>query len=192
MTVAFPASAPTPANRVADRPLPSSVLALVAALRQLLELVEGMTDEQYTRRPKTAGGSIGGHVRHNLDHVSALLVGLPTGAIDYDRRERGTPVETDRRLAAAALEELERRLADARWGGPAERLRVTALVSPDLPPIRLETSWEREVAFVLSHTIHHNALIGLLAALVDAPVPPGFGYAPSTLAYQRGLPPAGG
>lgn len=192
MTVAFSASAPTPANRAADRPLPSSVLALVAALRQLLELVEGMTDEQYTRRPKTAGGSIGGHVRHNLDHVSALLVGLPTGTIDYDRRERGTPVETDRRLAAAALGELERRLTDARWGDPAEPLRVTTLVSPDLPPIRLETSWEREVTFVLSHTIHHNALIGLLAALVDAPVPPGFGYAPSTLAYQRGLPPAGG
>jgi uncharacterized damage-inducible protein DinB len=38
----------------------------------------------------------------------------------------------------------------------------------------------RELAFVLNHTIHHQAMIGLLASLHGCDVPDGFGYAPST------------
>ena len=43
----------------------------------------------------------------------------------------------------------------------------------------------RELGFVLSHTVHHNALIAVIAAAVGAAVPPGFGYAPATVAHHR-------
>lgn len=163
--------------------------ALAAALGQAHDLIAGLTDEQYTRRP---GGplpsSIGGHVRHNLDHVAAALAGLPGGAVDYDRRERGTAVETDRRAAMAVARRLEHALARVDWCELPGAVRLTVLPSPNRPAVELLTTPDRELAFVLSHTIHHNALIAVIAAAVGAAVPPGFGYAPATVAYQRGRP----
>jgi uncharacterized damage-inducible protein DinB len=163
--------------------------ALTAALRQVHDLLDGMTDEQYGRRPGGAlASSIGGHVRHNLDHVAGLLTGLPGGAVDYDRRERGTVIETDRLAAMATTRRLQHDLARVDWDGLPGAVRLTVLPFPDRPPVELLTTPDRELAFVLSHTIHHNALIAVIAAAVGAAVPPGFGYAPATVAYQRGRP----
>ena len=40
--------------------------------------------------------TIGGHVRHNLDHFLCLEQGLKSGSVDYDARERDEFLETDR------------------------------------------------------------------------------------------------
>ncbi len=162
------------------------VAALAATLRQLADLIRDLTDEQYARAPGGAlPSSIGGHVRHNLDHVAALLAALPGGALDYDRRARGTAVETDRRAGLAEVRRLEQALDGARAGALPESMCLTLLAAPDRPPVTVTTSPERELAFVLSHTIHHNALIAVLVAAVGATVPPGLGYAPATIAHQR-------
>jgi len=58
-----------------------------------------------------------------------------------------------------------------------------AMVSSCLPPTEVETTAGRELAFVLSHTIHHNALIDVMARTLGVPVPDRFGYAPSTIAH---------
>ena len=55
--------------------------------------------------------------------------------------------------------------------------------SADLPPLEADTTFVREVVFVLSHTVHHNALIGVMAKTLGVPLPPYFGYAPSTIAH---------
>lgn len=167
------------------------VAALAAALRQTADLLDSLTDEQYAHKPGGAlPSSIGGHVRHNLDHVASLLAGLPDGALDYDLRERGTAVESDRRAALAAVHRLERDLLRFPWGDAPAAVRLVLLAAPDRPPVEVATTPARELAFVLSHTVHHNALIAVLAAAVGAAVPAGFGYAPATVAYQnrRALP----
>lgn len=182
----------TPARRrAAGGPAPPAdhlVVALSATLIQLADLVEGLTDEQYARRPGGAlGGGVGGHVRHNLDHVGALLAGLAAGRLDYDRRERGTPVETDRGAALAMIRRLVAVLGGLPRAGRNDPLRLTALVSPDLPPVEVWTTAGRELGFVLSHTVHHNALIAVIADAVGAAVPDGFGYAPATVAHRRAV-----
>jgi hypothetical protein len=153
-------------------------------LRQLSDLLGAMTDEQYTRKPVgVVPSSIGGHVRHCLDHVEALLAGVECGALDYDRRRRGTDIETCRLAAIEALRRQEREVR-VLAGRPLETLLwLTALVCSHRPAIEVRTSLGRELAFVLSHTIHHNALIGVMAKLLDVPVPERFGYAPSTIAH---------
>ena len=165
---------------------PAPLRPLVGLLHQLFDLVETLTDEEYTRKPVGAvESSIGGHVRHNLDHVAVLLRDLPTGRVCYDRRDRGTDVECDRVAALDAILRLERALLTFAWGDVPPLVVLSALVAPDLPPVLVLTSAERELAFVVSHTIHHNALVRVMGKSIGADVPADFGYAPSTVAHRK-------
>jgi uncharacterized damage-inducible protein DinB len=162
------------------------VAALAATLRQLADLLRDLTDEQYATKPGGAlASSIGGHVRHSLDHVATLLTALPGGALDYDRRARGTAVETDRRAGLAEVRRLEHALDDIDRQRLPAVLKLTLLPAPDRAPVCVSSTPERELAFVLSHAIHHNALVAVLLAAVGGTAPAGFGYAPATIAHQR-------
>jgi len=57
---------------------------------------------------------------------------------------------------------------------------VTSLVTPAGESVTGWSTFGRELAFVNSHTIHHHALIAVLFALADVPVPDSLGLAPST------------
>jgi uncharacterized damage-inducible protein DinB len=166
--------------------LPAAVLPLVGVLRQLMQLLEALTDAQFVQKPVgVVPSSVGGHVRHNLDHIEALLNGLDNGTVDYDARQRDTEVERSRRSAVDALRWLEFRFLATEWPQPDQPLALSVLLAPDIPPVEVETTLGRELAFVLSHTIHHNALIGVMAKLFGIPLPENFGYAPSTIAHQQ-------
>ncbi len=163
-----------------------AVQPLVALLRQLGDLLETLTDEEYTRKPVgVVESSIGGHVRHNLDHIQALLRGLASGRICYDHRERDTDIENDRIAAMDALLQLERDLLAFPWHKASQPIILSSLVAPEIPPIMGVTSVDRELAFVVSHTIHHNALIRVMVKLLGANVPADFGYAPSTISHRK-------
>lgn len=157
---------------------------LIAVLRQLEEVIENLSDEQYRRKPVgIVSSSIGGHVRHCLDHVDALLRAIDSGELNYDHRERGTDVETNPLAARELIQRQERQLL-ALWPDVVEQpLRMQTLLHPALPPLEVETSVGRELSFVLSHTVHHNALVDVMARTLGVPVPEKFGYAPSTLAH---------
>jgi uncharacterized damage-inducible protein DinB len=184
-----PTRDPDLARRGGCRPEPPAVRPLVGLLHQLFDLVETLSDEEYTRKPVgVVESSIGGHVRHNLDHLEALLRGLPDGEVCYDHRDRGTDVERDRVAAMGAMLRLERELTAFSWSDVPHLLKLSVLVAPDLPPTVTVTSLDRELAFVVSHTIHHNALIAVMAKLLGAGFPAEFGYAPSTVAHKRSRP----
>lgn len=124
-------------------------------------------------------GSIGAQVRHTLDHVSAFLAARAASPLSYDRRERGTAVEVD---PSAALRQLLRlKAALQELGADAdEPLEVASTVSRDSEPVVGWSTRARELAFVVSHTIHHQAIIALLLVLQGLQPPAGFGVAPST------------
>jgi uncharacterized damage-inducible protein DinB len=44
----------------------------------------------------------------------------------------------------------------------------------------MRTTRRRELAFVISHTVHHQALIAVLVALAGGEIPEAFGLAPTT------------
>lgn len=157
------------------------VAALVQSLRELEGVVASLSDAQYVRA-EAGASSIGAHVRHTLDHVSALRGAVEGGVLDYDCRERGTAVERDRASAGAALSEL----CDWLLRGvrpPATPLRLRAMVTGSGPVVESQTTLGRELLYVQSHTIHHNAIVAMLARAGGAELPAGFGYAPATLAY---------
>jgi uncharacterized damage-inducible protein DinB len=160
---------------------------LIRVLRELAEFVASLSDAQYTGPTNgSQSSSIGSHVRHSLDHVTALLAGANGGAVDYDQRRRGTDVETSRRKAFDRIAELEAELTCIGEDALDKPLVVVGLMTADGPPIRTRSSIARELLFVLSHTIHHNAMIATAAKKLGASVPPRFGYAPATIAFLDG------
>jgi uncharacterized damage-inducible protein DinB len=168
----------------ADRQLPAAILPIVAVLRQLADVIRAMTDEQYRRKPVgVVSSNVGGHVRHCLDHVEAVLAGQEEGELSYDHRQRGTDVETNREVALDVIRRLERQLLAFPPHAESRPLRLSVMVSSGLPPTEVQTTVGRELAFVLSHTVHHNALIDVMARTLGVPVPDRFGYAPSTIAH---------
>lgn len=165
---------------------PTEVRILIALLQQLHELVHSLTPEEFTQSPVgTVESSIGGHIRHILDHVASLLSGLHTGSFSYDQRERNTTVETERVVASAKILHLENALIAFPWATAQPVLNLTMLISPNEPPVILDTTIVRELAFVISHTVHHNAIIRVMLATLGRIPPPDFGYAPSTIVYMR-------
>lgn len=157
---------------------------LVELLHELCEVLGRLSDEQYVQRPVgVIESSIGGHVRHCLDHVRSLLAALGSGHLDYDRRERGTPVESSREVAIAQIESLAESLARADVAALARPLRVSVTMSSAGPPFEVRSTVGRELAYVLSHTIHHNAIVNAMVRTLGGWLPERFGYAPATLKY---------
>ena len=65
------------------------VMVLSGLLEQLREVVTALPTSQYRARPAArVSGSIGEHVRHCLDHVSALVVAMYGDELTYDRRSK--------------------------------------------------------------------------------------------------------
>jgi hypothetical protein len=148
------------------------------------DVIRAMTDDQYRMKPVgVVSSNVGGHVRHCLDHVDALLAGIEQGEVDYDRRRRGTAIETSRQAALDTIGRLEKQLLALPPCSERRSLRLRAMVSSGLPSVELDTTVGRELAFVLSHTVHHNALIAVIAKTLGVYVPERFGYAPSTIAH---------
>lgn len=155
--------------------------ALDRLLSELASIVGELPAEVYSSRfAAPHSGSIGEHVRHCLDHVSSLLLAGNSQVLSYDHRQRGTATEVDPREAVREM----RRLQDALecWAARSleEPIRVACLVSAGTEAVVGWSTLARELAFVVSHTIHHQAMIGLLLANCGYAVPNRFGHAPST------------
>ena len=183
----------TAASRAPHGPFESPVVAPVTALVRLLdelrEVVERIPDAVFARTPAgRPSGSPGAHVRHCLDHVAAFLDGAPTGTISYDRRHRGTAIETDRAAALAHIVTLTTAVLDLdpRLLSLPVRLEVTLDVRGT--PAVVQSTVARELVFVVNHTVHHNATMGLLLSEIATELPRRFGVAPSTPTTGIGVP----
>jgi len=149
-------------------------------------LLQTLDAERYTQpEPAVASSGIGNHVRHVLDFYDRFFASLETGRLDYDARERDERIESDPAFAAATID----RLIEGLQG--IESLELAKLhVKSDAPAdVRgsdvpwSRSSIERELQFLMSHTVHHYALIGAIMRLGGREPEHGFGVAPSTLRY---------
>lgn len=152
-------------------------------LRQLIFLVEGLTDEQYINRiPVLSKASIGQHTRHIIEFFLELEKGYHSGIVNYDARKRDDVLETQRSSAAHTL-----RAITARVEQPDKSL----LLSNGYAPVNtsasiLSTSYLRELLYAIEHTVHHMALLRIGVNIVsDIELPENFGVAASTIKYRN-------
>jgi len=171
----------------APSPTPNPFATLVLTLRQLTGVLRAVTNEQYVRKPVgVIASSLGGHVRHCLDHVETLLAGVAIGALNYDRRQRGTSVETSRIAALQAIRRLEQLATGFDDSVLMRPVRVITMLDADGATLAGQSSVARELAFVISHTIHHGALIDAMCRMLGVTLPERIGIAPATMAFLRG------
>ena len=158
------------------------VLAL--ALDDLARAVNGLSSAAFTRRDRATSGSIGAHVRHCVDHVEALERAVASGVCCYDDRVRGTSMEDDPAAACARLAACRTRLRDIDPALVHRPLALSARITADGLTVDATSTVAREVVFVLSHTIHHAALIAVLLEDLGLERPARFGLAPTTPALE--------
>lgn len=159
------------------------LLALMGQLTHVILMLD--RDDYADQRAGTYGGSIGGHVRHSLDHITALLQGVSSGVIDYDHRERGTPVEREPAAAISEIGRLAEALRRLSRNQMDDDLTVLTMCASGDETMPWRSTLGRELMFVFSHTIHHAAMIAGIGRTMGYAVPEDFGLAPSTLAYRK-------
>lgn len=155
-----------------------------AVLQQGVELLRSIDDTAYRQSVEAVfGGNLGGHFRHTLDHYVSFFDGLPSGRIDYEARMRDARVESER---LAAIELSERVCEDlgqlvATDGSRALLIREEGSKSGAR---WASSSVARELEFLLSHSVHHQALASVMCRLLGLEVDEAFGVAPSTLRHR--------
>jgi uncharacterized damage-inducible protein DinB len=156
--------------------------ANVRVLRQGLELLAKLDDVLFR-------SAVGPQLRHCLDFYGSFVRGLAARRVDYDVRERDPLVESSRRIARQRYEELIAALeaipADA--GATPLDVRSEADTLPAGEPEWSASSVRRELQFLLSHTVHHHALVKEMLRGRGRTVDGDFGVAPSTLEHRGRL-----
>lgn len=170
--------------------MPGTVDVLLAENREVLEdldaLLAGLSDDAFTHPADPCyGSSIGQQTRHMIEHAEAILWATG-GEVDFHDRWRDRETEQVRSAARRRLEQVLARFgAMEREGLTDVSLRVRHVVDGNEggEDHWLRSSLARELAFLQSHSVHHMALIGMMASLHGVAVPSGFGVAPSTRRY---------
>ena len=172
-------------GRRMNRELSRLIQENIDLIEQGLGLLRGLPPGVYgnnTHEFFTSG--IGRHFRHVLDVYAQVLAGRQQ-EIDYDARKRDERVERDPVYAQQTAREMIaglRQMLKERGGRSTVTIR-TEIHDDEGHGITVESSLERELAHLASHTVHHYALIGMLARLQGVVPPDQFGLAPSTIRY---------
>jgi hypothetical protein len=172
-------------------PIAALIQHNVQVLEQGLTLASRLIEHEdgvqlFSRAPEhLAHNGPGSHLRHIHDLYLCFLRDRATGRVDYDRRERDERFEREPAYAARAI---ERTLAELQ-SLPREELEAELVVKMDADPADPEpfvaSTVERELVFLLSHTIHHYALVALILRAQAFECDAEFGVAPATLEYWK-------
>jgi hypothetical protein len=159
-------------------PQRDTLRSLIAELERGVAIIRGLDVERF-RATQDGNGSIGAHLRHNLDFVNSFLNGIAERRIDYNDRTRDISVETrpayaveQTKIAMRRLDSLEPEVFD-------RVVMVRSEINDDHWHV---SSVAREIEFLHSHTVHHYAVIARsMPGSVNVNT---FGVAPSTLRFR--------
>lgn len=153
----------------------------IGLIDQGVDLVVSLDPDVYRRNAHehfTSG--VGRHFRHVLDFYERMLMGRGS-VVDYESRRRDERIEVDPDYATRAARTICGALGEIDASSPV-RIR-TECRDGDGISVEADSTVERELAMLASHTIHHYAIIALILRIQDVSVPEEFGVAPSTLRY---------
>ncbi|XDD49285.1 hypothetical protein AB3N59_12800 [Leptospira sp. WS92.C1] len=156
------------------------------AFSQLTDLLSIIEEQEYSKEAtRIKDSSIGKHVRHCIEVLENLVIGLKTSDISYENRKRNPLYEISPLAARDKIFELLRLLET---NDENQMVGLRYLLDPvSGKEGKTISNLKREFLYVQDHTIHHMAIIKIYAEcfLQNVFLPEGFGIALSTLQYQK-------
>jgi uncharacterized damage-inducible protein DinB len=159
--------------------------ANIDLLQQAARLLTNLNDEILPRRsPLFPSASVGKHLRHCLDFYECFLRGLLSGKVDYTHRERDEKTEAHASVALRRAQQIVQGLERLEWDA-RRPLRIRAEETGEEQAAWSDSTVRRELQFLVSHTVHHFALIAALLRAFGEEPEAEFGVAASTLRHRR-------
>ena len=156
---------------------------LLTEIRIAVDIIQELDDVTF-RQSSNNSASVGEQFRHNLDFLNLFLDGVELGKVDYSNRERDVRVQCSRRYAIVRFGIAASRIAKLPRYILAEPIAVRSEIDRCM---WFQSSVGREMEFVLSHTIHHHALIAEKLSRSGIELERAIGLAPSTEEYLARL-----
>ncbi len=154
-------------------------------LLQLDRVIESCRDEDFCRPlDELSGSTFGQHIRHTLEFFICLFDAKNEGVVNYDQRKHDELIETDRHLAKSIIDSiltfLEKNTGDFEISFEAN------YSEKEDQHHTMKSSFNRELAYNIEHTIHHMALLKVAVnqSLRYISLPEHFGVASSTVRYR--------
>jgi hypothetical protein len=157
----------------------------IQVLTQLQDLIKNLQPAQYAERLTVFNGSsIGGHTRHIIEFYECLLNSLESGIVNYDARLRDLQVEQNRDYALEIIRKNIKKLEKSI--NPNTPIFLIQKFG-NVPEMRISSTFCREEAYLIEHSIHHFALIriGVQENFTEVPICANFGVAYSTLDFRK-------
>lgn len=132
-----------------------------------------------------SGATIGQHVRHILEFYDCLFAAKNQGFVNYDSRKRNLQLETDCSFAKNQIDEIINNLSSLESNKSI--FLEGNYTSETTANTTISTTFGRELAYCLEHSIHHQALIkiGLHELKLENIINENFGVAPATIRYRK-------
>jgi len=150
---------------------------------QLSQTLNQLSNDEYRQPSKVLlNATIGQHVRHIIELFQCLEEGYDTGIVNYEKRRRDHPIETDKDLATSLLKEIYQNI---------DKSNKDIFLEADdycesMETVSIPSNYYRELAYNLEHAIHHMALIRVgINEVSSVRLPEEFGVAYSTVKYRQ-------
>lgn len=153
--------------------------AIKANFIQIITLLNQLEETEYTYcHIELSNATIGEHTRHIIEMYDSLLKSYATKVVNYDKRERNTAIQTNKKVALNAINKILQNI-------DLENIEMTLEQGIDEITFQVKTNYFRELLYNLEHSIHHQALIKV-AVLKDKNIQlcSEFGIAKSTIEYR--------
>ncbi|WP_291728548.1 DinB family protein [Bernardetia sp.] len=155
----------------------------IAVLKQLDELLNQLSDIEYAHPLEIISqNTIGKHVRHILEFYTCLLDGIENKSVDYDARKRNLDLENYTKKALETSQSIAEKLQNL-----DNKTELELFATLPHARTKLTSTTERELYYVLEHTIHHFAIIKIAVrnAFPHINIADEFGVAYATLQHQE-------
>ncbi len=154
-------------------------------LNQLKDILRQCPAENYNEPLQVLNGnSIGKHVRHILEFFICFLDATSTGEVNYDARQRDLRLENDLNFVLETIDRVDNGLRILDYG---RNLLLKTLIEGN--HYMVSTNVQREIVYLIEHSIHHFALIriGIEQHFADVEIHPHFGIAASTIHHEHNV-----
>ena len=156
----------------------------VRSIEQCGQLLRLISAESYVDSSRGMS-SVGAHIRHILDRFHCFLAGMPAGSIDYDARKRDKSIEKNLDVATFALVSVRWRIETmAALDDLGNAITVRESVHHQGPAVTMPSTVGRELMGLVTHSIHHLAIIALIVKSYGYEMDSDFGKAASTILYE--------